>query len=110
MSSIGFVLIPLMLPIVAVLNTLATRRKTASESFLVRAREVAPVRVTQEYDMVVWPWRFWRWARTLDPSISDPQLFVNSALLKKLDRIWLAIFVVTLVASAATITWYPWRS
>ena len=109
MTSIRFLLLLVFMPAFFWgMTTLAARRKAAAEAFLTRAREIAPSRATHDYDMVGWPWRFWRWARTLDPSIDDPQLLATSALLKKLDRIWLAVFVGVLTAAAVAIAWYPW--
>jgi hypothetical protein len=105
----GFLLLlPLWIPFVFGLTTLGKRRKAAAGAFLSRARDVVPLRVTQDYDMVVWHWRFWRWARTLDPSIDDPALLAASASLKKLDRIQLAVGAVLLPAVAAGIVLYPW--
>ena len=110
MTSIASLLALMLLPITGgLLMPLGMRRKAATEAFLKRAREIAPLRVSQDYDMVVWHWRFWRWARSLDPSIDDPQLLATSALLKKLDRIWLALALVMLPAVVAVIVWYPWR-
>jgi hypothetical protein len=91
------------------LTTLGKRRKAAAEIFLTRAREVAHLRVTHDYDMVVWHWRFWRWARKLDASIDDPAMLAASASLKKLDRIWLAIGAALLPTLVAVIIWYPWQ-
>ncbi len=102
-------LLLLWIPFVFGLTTLEKRRKAAAEAFLSRARDVVPLRVKQDYDMVVWHWRFWRWARKLDASIDDPALLAASASLKKLDRIWLTIGAVLLPTLAAVIIWYPWR-
>lgn len=109
MSSIRFLLFLVFMPTFFWgLTTFAARRNAAAEAFLMRAREIAPSRVTHDYDMIVWPWRFWRWARMLDPSIDDPQLLATSALLKKQDRIWLVVFVGVLTAAAGAISLYPW--
>ena len=111
MSLIGLLLIPVAVPIVAVLNTLGARRKATAEIFLKRARQITPDLVRQDYDMVVWPWRFWRWARTLDPSIDDPELLMASASFKRLDRTWLVCALVILASAAAiaVIAWHPWH-
>ena len=110
MSS-GFILIVLVPPIVVGLRSLEVRRKAAAATFLSRARVVAPLKVTQDYEMVTWTWRFWRWARTVDASrIDDPALLAASASLRKLDRVLAVVAVAILAVVLPLILLYPWRA
>ncbi len=106
-----FIFIPLALTFGAVLRTLETQRKVAAQSFLSRARIVVPHKVTQDVEMVVWPWRFWVWARSSEAAHStDPQLSAAATSLRHLDRLLAMVAITAIAIAILIIANYPWPS
>ena len=109
MSS-GFILVVLVPTILVGLRSMEVRRKAAAATFLLRARVVAPLKVTHDYEMVTWPWRFWRWARTVDASqVDDPALLAAFGSLRKLDRVHAIVGMAILAVAVPLIFLYPWQ-